>query len=294
MTADVVLYEVLDGVALVTLNRPDRLNAWTGELERAYFAALDRAADDDDVKVVVVTGAGKGYCAGADMTTLQSIGGSGGGDADDARTDDADAAGGASAAGGGDPARGRHMYETIAVPKPVIAAINGACAGIGLAQALFCDLRFAAEGAKLTTAFARRGLIAEHGMSWALPRLIGPAAAMDLLFSGRVVLAEEAVAMGLVNRVIAADSLVDETMAYARELAALSSPTSMAVMKRQVWSHTDLALGDAADESMALMSASVWRSDFVEGVASFVDKRPPAFSPIDAAALAEVSRSPAR
>src|SRR3954468_14515146 len=218
--SDVLLRETSDGVAVLTLNRPDRLNAWTTELEFAYFGALRDCAEDPDVRVIVVTGAGRGFCAGADMNDLQGLG-SGEIDADE-----------------------RHAERLpqsfpLTIPKPVIAAINGPVAGIGLVQALMCDLRFAAAGAKFTTAFARRGLIAEHGISWILPRLIGPAKALDLLLSGRVILAEEAERLGLVNRAIEPDRLLGETYAYARDLATNCSPASMAAMKRQVYADLD-------------------------------------------------------
>jgi enoyl-CoA hydratase/carnithine racemase len=255
---ETVRYEVTDRVAVVTLDRPERLNAWTGELGTAYFDALDRAAADPEVRVVVVTGAGKGFCAGADMELLQGIGS--GGD-------------------GGGPAETRKHTHALSVPKPVIAAVNGACAGLGLVHALACDLRFAAAGAKFTTAFSRRGLIAEHGISWTLPRLVGQAVALDLLLSGRVFLADEALQLGVVNRVFAPEALMDETLAYARDLATSVSPTSMAVIKRQVYSHPLLALDEALAESNRLMAASLRGPDFVEGVASFVEKRPPAFAP---------------
>jgi enoyl-CoA hydratase/carnithine racemase len=169
--SEVVNMQVDDGVALITLNRPERLNAWTDEMERAYFAALDECAASEHVRVIVVTGAGKGFCAGADMQQLQDL--SDGSLSDSERE-----------------AR-RPQSFPLSVPKPIIAAINGACAGIGLVQALMCDIRFGAEGAKFTTAFARRGLVAEHGISWILPRLVGPARALDLLLSGRVLLAGE-------------------------------------------------------------------------------------------------------
>jgi enoyl-CoA hydratase/carnithine racemase len=202
MSDDVVLYELREpGIALLTLNRPDRRNAWNCELASRYFTLLDQAAADPAVKVIVVTGAGRGFCAGADMDTLQGIGNSAG-------------SGGAEAAAGGRP-----QYHTTLIPKPVIAAVNGACAGIGMVQALMCDIRFAAAGAKFTTAFARRGLIAEYGMSWVLPRLVGTSRAMDLLFSGRVFLAEEAAAMGLVSEVVPAEHLLDHALAYAAKLA---------------------------------------------------------------------------
>src|SRR5207245_627909 len=161
-----------------------------------YFDLLDDCAQSDDVRVIVVTGAGRGFCAGADMAELQSIG--------------ADGLEGTAAEH--DP---RPQTFPLTVPKPIIAAVNGPCAGIGLVQALMCDMRFAAEDAKITTAFARRGLVAEHGISWILPRLVGPAHALELLLSGRVLLGAEAARIGLVNRALAPDMLLDEALAYA-------------------------------------------------------------------------------
>jgi enoyl-CoA hydratase/carnithine racemase len=259
--SEVVLFDVEDGVATLTLNRPERLNAWTAELGRAYFDRLDECAAREDVRAIVVTGAGRGFCAGADMKDLQSIGS---GDLDGARADQ-------------DP---RPQTHALTVPKPVIAAINGACAGLGLVHALMCDIRFAAEGAKLTTAFARRGLVAEHGISWVLPRLIGPARALDLLLSGRVVLAEEAAQLGLVNRVVAPDRLLDEATTYARDLATNCAPSSMAEMKRQVYTDLGRGLGPALEEANELMVRSLLGEDFREGVASFVERREPRFAPL--------------
>ena len=184
--SEVVMKDVVGGIAVLTLNRPDRLNAWTREMEVRYFALLDECAASEEVRAIVVTGAGRGFCAGADMKDLQDLG-------------SAEDVNGRAAQENAERTPQNHPHS---IPKPIIAAINGPCAGIGLVQALMCDIRFAASGAKLTTAFARRGLIAEHGISWILPRLVGPSRALELLFSGRVVLAEEAHELGLVNRVM--------------------------------------------------------------------------------------------
>jgi enoyl-CoA hydratase/carnithine racemase len=199
------------------------------------------------------------------MDVLQGIGAAGGLQADDEP----------------DPDRAEWLHtHAMTIPKPVIAAINGACAGLGLVHALACDIRFAAEGAKFTVAFGRRGLIGEWGMSWTLPRLVGQGVALDLMLSSRVFLAEEAAELGIVNRVYPPESLLDEVLAYAADLATNVSPMSMAVMKQQVYTHPQMSVGDALDESIRLMEESLRRPDFREGVASFVEKRPPNFRPL--------------
>jgi enoyl-CoA hydratase/carnithine racemase len=262
--SEVVQRQVRDGVALLTLNRPDRLNAWTAEMERVYFGMLEECAQAQEVRVIVVTGAGRGFCAGADMHDLQALG--------DGQVDvDVEAA-----------LERRPQIFPLSIGKPIIAAINGACAGIGLVQALMCDVRFAADEAKLTTAFARRGLVAEHGISWILPRLIGPARALELLLSGRVVLAEEAQGLGLVNRVLPPETLLEGTLDYARELVVNCSPASMATMKRQVYADLDRALPDALAGADELMLESFTAPDFVEGVTSFLEQRDPRFAPLGA------------
>src|SRR5947209_1555275 len=230
----VVEQTVDDGVAVLTLNRPERLNAWTAELGRAYSDLLEDCAARDDVRTIVVTGAGRGFCAGADMDDLQAIGGDG--------LEHRNAA--------ADP---RPQTFALTIPKPIVAAINGPCAGLGLVHALMCDIRFAAADAKLTTAFSRRGLVAEHGISWILPRLVGPARALDLLLSARVVLGAEAERLGLVNRALPRDRVLDEAVAYARELAASCAPASMATIKRQVYADLERGIADAVDDADRLM-----------------------------------------
>ena len=259
MTIDpaVTRYAVEDSVATITLDRPDRHNAWTSEMGEQYFDHLERAAADPDVRAIVVTGTGRTFCPGLDMGAMATA-----------------------AASGEAPRRSRPQTFPLGIPKPIVAAINGACAGIGLSLALMCDIRFAAAGAKLTTAFARRGLVAEHGTSWVLPRLVGTGRALDLLLSARVVLAEEARELGLVNFVVPQEQVLVAAQEYARDLARNVSPTSMSVIKRQVLRHVDLTLDEAMLESNALMAESLRRPDLAEGVASFVERRPPRFEPL--------------
>ncbi len=268
--SEVVLFEVEDGVALLTLNRPDRLNAWTAEMQTRYFDLLEECAAREDVRAIVVTGSGRGFCAGADMQNLQEIAG---GDVDRS----------------GSAGETRPITLALSVPKPVIAAINGACAGLGLVVAVMCDVRFAAAGAKLTTAFSRRGLVAEHGISWMLPRLVGPARALDLLFSGRIVLGAEAAELGLVNRAVDDDRVLDEALAYARMLAGECSPASMAVMKRQLYGDYERTLAESLERANRLMMESFSRADFGEGVRSFLERRSPEFPPLATAEVSQVS-----
>lgn len=276
--SDVVLFEIEDRVALLTFNRPDRLNAWTPELQTRYFDLLEECAARDDVRAIVLTGAGRGFCAGADMARLEQLSGGDGEAASvagKAATADTDDAAGAEV----DP---RPVTYALTIPKPIIAAINGPCAGLGLVHAVMCDLRFAAAGAKLTTAFVRRGLVAEHGISWMLTRLVGPARALDLLLSGRVVLGAEAAELGLVNRAVEDARLLEETLAYACMLATQCSPSSMAHMKRQVYGDYERTLTDSVDLANQLMLQSFSGADFGEGVRSFLERRPAEFVPLTA------------
>ncbi|MDO9407822.1 enoyl-CoA hydratase-related protein [Patulibacter sp.] len=252
-----VLSERRGPVLVLTLNRPERLNAWNNDLEDEYFALLDEAERDGDVRAIVLTGAGRGFCAGADMANLQRI------DRAAERSE-----------------RPRTRSFPRSIDTPLIAAINGPAAGLGLVEALFCDLRFTTPEAKLTTSFAPRGLIAEYGLSWILPRLIGTSRALDLLLSGRVVKGEEALAMGLVDRVVPADELLDAAVAYATDLATKCSPASMAIMKRQVLRHAETDFAQAVAESDQLMLESFERPDVKEGVASYMERRAPDFPPL--------------
>lgn len=245
---------------MLTLNRPERLNAWTMELERHYLDLLNRTAADPSVRAVVVTGAGRGYCPGGDMAELRDLGEAGTRPLDELQS--------------------IYVKRTYDFPKPIIAAINGACAGVGLAQALACDLRFAATGVKFTTSYARRGLPGEDGTPWLLERLLGTSRALDLLLSARVVLAEEALELGLVNRVYSADRLLPETLAYAEDLAANCSPVAMAVIKKQVHRHLQIDLDTAIRETGPLVVAALGSEDFREGVSSFAEHRPPRFPPL--------------
>lgn len=278
MTYQEILYGVDEGIATVTLNRPDRLNAWTTTMEHEVRQAMAAAAGDDAVKVIVLTGAGRGFCAGADMALLQGV--------EDSSPEDRYAA--AKKLMDETPIPGRLVvpddFSTRytyfpSIPKPIIAAINGPAAGLGLIMALYADIRFAADSAVFTTAFARRGMIAEHGIDWILPRVVGLPNALDLLLSARKVRPDEAASMGLVNKVFPAESFMNDAMAYAKELATMVSPRSMRVMKQQLWT-TQISrdLGAAVLDGNAEMLTSFEAADFKEGVAHFVEQRPPAFT----------------
>lgn len=268
----VVRYAVDRGVALITLDRPQRLNAWTARMEAEYRWALGEADRDPDVRVAVVTGEGRGFCAGADTAALDRT----------VEVGDHDLAAGPeqvpipTGTDAPDGLRQRYSYP-LGLDLPVVAAINGPAAGIGLVVACFTDLRFAASGAKLTTSFARLGLPAEFGISWLLPRLVGVGAAADLLLSSRVVLAEEAAAMGLVNKVLPPGELLPFTLDYARRLATELSPASLRVIKRQLWADADGDLTSSSQRAHQLMRAMTKEADFREGARALAEKRPPRF-----------------
>ncbi len=255
-----VLSEIEDGVCLVTFNRPDHYNSWTPGMEVEYFDLLARLDADPDVRVIVVRGSGdRAFCPGADMQLMNA---------------------GANSAGAVNPLRTRPMTYARSIRKPMIAAINGACAGIGLVQALCCDIRFAVEGVTMTTAFVRRGLAAEFGVSWLLVRAIGTTRATELLLSGRRFTSDEAVQMGLISRVVAREELMPLVMNYAREMAVNCSPLAMATIKEQLSRDWERPHRLAEGEALLLVRDPQRRADFREGVESFVERRPPSFAPL--------------
>jgi enoyl-CoA hydratase/carnithine racemase len=266
-----ILYQVVDPVATLTLNRPRVLNAWTSRMGAEVKHALARAEEDRRVVAIVLTGAGRGFCSGADLQQLRGISE---GERDAGAPPELEADPGDPTVG--EDFRGTYTY-LMSMRKPVIAAINGPVAGMAVPIALACDLRFASDRATFTTAFSRRGLVAEWGVSWLLARAVGPAHALDLLFSARRVEAAEAERIGLVNRVVPHHELEGFVRGYAEDLGAHCSPTSMAIMKRQVYQHLSERLGPAEKQAVALMLESFGRPDFKEGVNSFLEKRPPRF-----------------
>ncbi|WP_454740234.1 enoyl-CoA hydratase-related protein [Cupriavidus necator] len=271
-TNEIIRCEVADRIAVITLNRPDQLNAWNPEMEAGLRAALERCRDDREVRVIVLTGAGKAFCAGADLSAAR------------ARLAESGQLGASSieASVPNDVAAredfGQRYSYLLAIGKPIICALNGAAAGVGLVLSLYCDIRYASREARLVPAFVRRGLPAEHGIAWILPRLIGLSRALEWLISGRSMSAQEAEQAGLVSAVLEADGFLPEVLERAATLATLCSPSAMAAAKRQSY----LALGQTLGESVALaereIAASLQGSDFREGVAAFLEKRQPSFS----------------
>jgi enoyl-CoA hydratase/carnithine racemase len=253
---DLCLYEVHGQVAVLTFNRPDRMNGMTGNMELAFYERLRQAEADDDVRAIVITGAGRAWCPGADLAYRPGE--------------------------GDEPLPNTQIPTTtlLDIRKPTIAAINGACAGMGFALALMCDFRIAAEGAKFTTAFARRGLIAEYGLAWHLVEIAGRATALDLLMTARVLVADDMDALGLVNQVVLPIDVMSVSMALAQDLASTSSPASVATIKRQVIRASSLTEREAMAEADQLMYESLTGADVKEGITSFLDKRPVEFAPL--------------
>jgi enoyl-CoA hydratase/carnithine racemase len=258
---DLVLRAVEGGVCTLTLNNPERRNAWSPNLENRYFDLLAEADADAEVRVIVVTGSGTTFCPGMDSQRLSDTT--------------------ASAVPKLDLRGRRPQTFPLGIRKPMIAAINGSAAGIGLMQALNCDVRFCSSKAKFTTAYAKRGLPAEYGSSWILPRVIGLENALDLLLSSRVIDAAAAKQLGLVSRVLEPEDVLPAAQAYAADMARDCSPLSMAAIRRQVYGDLSRSLDEAFLQSHALLAEFHGSADFAEGVASFVEKRQASFEPLD-------------
>jgi enoyl-CoA hydratase/carnithine racemase len=268
-----VLYDAREsGVAIVTFNRPERMNAWGDPMSTEFYRCIDAAEADPGVRVIVITGKGRAFCAGGDMGGMQTL--------------SADTVGSAEKTDFSALVAERHPYFLTQLTKPVIAAINGSVAGMGLSQALMTDIRFAAAGAKFTTSYARRGLIAEYGVSWILPRLVGWTKAVELLLSGRTFLAEEAAELGLITAVFPREELMDRVIAYAEDIARNCAPSSLAVMKRQLYGDAGMGMVETSEKAERLMHESMQRTDFIEGITAFFEKRSPNFPPL------EVERTP--
>ena len=250
-----VTSSVADGIMTITLNRPDLGNAWNGAMAQGYFSLLERAAQSAEVRVIIVTGAGSAFCTGGDGEKLADVADS----------------------GLVKPAATQPYWFPLSIGKPIIAAINGACFGIGMQQALVCDIRFASDEAKFCTAYARRGLVAEMGMSWLLPRLVGTGHAMDLLLSARLVRAAEAERMGLVNRVVPAAQLLEEAYAYALQLVEKCAPRSMRSIKQQCLQDLTRNFHESYAASDTLLNTAFGEADFKEGLRSWQEHRAPSF-----------------
>ncbi len=253
-----IIFEVSDPVATITLNRPERLNAMTDSLFRDFRDAIDTAAADPSVVGIVVTGAGRAFSAGLDTDGLIAIAQAGSG-------------------GSGRATKGRSgLFSYLTeVPKPIIAAVNGVVAGGGYVLATMCDIRIGCPAARFTTVFSKRGLVAEHGVTWTTPRLIGLGRAMDLLWTSRMIDADEAYRIGLLEFLV--DDPVAEAKNYIEELAKNVSPTSMADTKRMIWDHAGLDIDTSLEDVVDVVGAQFGRPDIAEGVNSFLEKRPPAF-----------------
>jgi enoyl-CoA hydratase/carnithine racemase len=269
MEYDQILYGVANGVASITLHRPDKLNAWTRRMEEEVVDAMHVASSNDAVRVILLTGAGRAFCAGADMSLLSDAAATGRhptGTADFAFDDSA-------------PADLKKKYAwLLSVPKPIVAAIQGHCVGLGFVIACYCDIRIASDGARFCSIFGKRGLVAEYGLAWILPRLVGAGNAMELLCSARMFDAAEALRLGFVQRVVPETDFHSDARVYVEAMAASVSPRSLRIMKRQVWDALRSTLGESIDLAYQEMLGSFGTEDFKEGVAHYLEKRPARFT----------------
>ncbi|OWU84911.1 enoyl-CoA hydratase [Oceanicola sp. 22II-s10i] len=261
MSEPAVLYEVANRVATISLNRPDEFNTWRPEMEHGLREAMTRAAGDDEVRAIVFTGRGKAFCAGASLQNLSQRAGKDMPPPHERKDGDFNQ---------------RYSYM-LAIPKPVIAAINGATAGVGFCLPLYCDIRFMAASAKLSTAFAKRGLVAEHASAWLLPRLVGPMNAADLLMSARRIDGTEAERLGYA-RCLPDEGFLAAVQDYAAQIANFSSPRSTALMKAQIWDGQYQTLTEAVHKSEDQIMECRYTEDYKEGSAHFLEKRAPNFT----------------
>ena len=262
-------YEVdAKGIAIIWLNRPQRMNAWTGRLHTEYRYLLQRANDDDAVRAIVVTGRGKGFCVGGDSQALS-------GHADRGAYDPGISADIAKPGFGTDANFDASFAYHFGLNKPVIAAINGPAAGVGLALACFADLRFAVPGVKFTTAHGKLNLPAEYGLSWMLPKIVGLGHANDLLLTSRVFTSDEALQLGFVNQIFKPADLLKQTLAYAHQLVASVSPNSLRQTRWQIYKDLHRDVASSVVESERLIADMATEEDFREGIAALVEKRPP-------------------
>ena len=254
-----IVYEVDDPVALITLNRPETLNALTYPMLSAFREAIDKAAHDQRVVGIVITGAGRGFCSGLDSAALQAT--TTAGSSSRPRTDSV-------------PGIFTYLLE---VPKPIICAVNGVAAGGGFVLTVMSDIRIASTSGSFVTIFSKRGLIAEHGTTWMVPRLVGAGAALDLLWTSRKIDAAEAFRIGLVQQVVEPDELLAVARRYIVELAENVSPASLADTKRLVYSHLGLGYPEALRDTDEVQYAALDRVDAKEGAAALMEKRAPNF-----------------
>ena len=271
MDYEQITYRVANFVATITLNRPDKLNAWTQKMDEEVTAALRAASSDELVRVIILTGAGKGFCAGADMSLLSAVI-AGTGNSRAGLTGDFQVDGEARA-----DFRKKHAW-LLSVPKPIIAAINGPAVGLGFIIPLYCDFRIASEKARFSVIFSKRGLVAEYGLAWILPRLVGLGNAIELMYTSKMIESQEALRIGLVSRVLPEENFLPAVQEFARELATTVSPRSLRVIKRQVYTGLLQSLGEAFDLATEEMKGSFGTEDFKEGVAHFLEKRAAAFT----------------
>jgi 2-(1,2-epoxy-1,2-dihydrophenyl)acetyl-CoA isomerase len=261
MTYECLLYEVKDGIATLTLNRPDRLNALGGSLRDDLHDALTRSAADPDVRVMIITGAGKGFCAGGDVKAMQ--------EAKEGKRERPLIEKIA-------PGRDRTLLAMRDAPQPIIAAINGAAAGAGMNLALGCDIRIASTAARFSQAFVKRGLHPDWGGTYFLPRVVGMAKAAEMIFTGEIIDAAEALRLGIVSRVVAPEELMSTTLALARRIAA-GPPVAIRLAKHSLYANAERDLRSALETETFAQNICFETEDAREGIRAFIDKRDPVF-----------------